>query len=420
MALDPKQLAQIDGWMATGDPKRAETQVARLLRGDVSAQERAQLLFRRARARILLERPEEALEDLQTLRALDSTLATGSSVLELLADANFARFELAPVGFAERSDAIRARELYEAIERSDPNYTNLGWVLYQWGRVLLSEGNVEAALDCFTQALIKPSTVQRLTALVYERLGFIHLMEKRDPAVALSFFSRAVTTYPVGEPSGWLMRLHLLRSRAYREQRQYDEAIQAAQIAFASISPSEPHYRAVTADAHLMLGELLCSIPGREREAADHLLQFIQQSRKPQGVDVTWSRIHEMLGDLWFRLGRYEQAIAAYQTALGYNPYHPWEIQLYYEIARSYYRLRQYEQVIVSIDHILKLSQAEQQPLNDHRVFGLLANAYFALEQFAESATAFRRAIELAPADAESIERYKTYLKAAEELVARR
>ncbi|MEP7289832.1 MAG: tetratricopeptide repeat protein [Chloroflexota bacterium] len=416
MMLDSKQLAQIDQWLATGDARRAETQIARLLRNDFPPLDRAQLLTRRAKARILLERPDEALEDLQTMRALAPELWEQPNVQELLGDAYFSRFELAPVGFAERADAVLARTIYEGIATRDPNYGNLGWVLYQWGRVLLSENNVEQAVVQFTAALVKPSSVPRLTALVYERLGFIHLTEKREAATALAFFSRAVTTYPSGDSPAWLMRLHLLRSRAYRQQNLYDDALKAAQVALATIGALEPDYRVLMTEGHLTLGEILAGIPGREHEAADHLLQFLQHSRRPQGVDVTWSRIHETLGNLWFRLKHYEQAIVAYQTALSFNPYHPLEIQLQYQIARCYYRLRGYEKTIAAIEQLLKLAAAEQQSITDYSVFGVLANAHFALEQYPEAVIAFRQAIELAPPDAENLEQFKTYLKAAEEM----
>src|SRR5437764_9135312 len=257
MTVEQKQLTQIDQWLDSGDAKRAEAQIARLLRSDCTPSERAELLLRRARARVFTARPDEAIEDLQTLRALMPDLWERSEVQELLGDAYFSRFELAPVGFAERSDAVRARVCYESITERDPNYANMGWVMYQWGRILLTEDNVEQAIEKFTEALVKPSTVPRLTALCYERLGFIHLIEKRDPATALSYFSRAVTTYPSGEASGWIMRLHLLRSRALREQNRFDEALQAAQAALQAVSPWEPDYRAVLTHAHLALGRLV-------------------------------------------------------------------------------------------------------------------------------------------------------------------
>jgi tetratricopeptide (TPR) repeat protein len=419
MASDPKQIKQIEKWLGTGEAKRAENQIVRLLRADLPATDRAQLLLLRARARIVLARPDEALEDLQTMRALASELWSRTDVQELLGDAYFSRFELAPVGFAERPDAVRARAIYESIEINTPNYENMGWVLYQWGRVLLSENNVDEAIAKFTAALDKPSTVHRLRALIFERLGFVYLTEKRDPTTALSYFSRAAATYPASESTGWLMRLHMLRSRAYRELNMYDEALQAAQFAMMAVSQSEPDYRAAILDGHLSLGEILSSIPGREREAVEHLQQFLQQSRRPQGVDVTWSRIHETLGALYFRLERYEQAISAYRTALSFNPYHPWEIQLQYEIARSYYRLREYENTIANIQRMMTVAQEENQPITDYQVYALLANAHFALEQFPDAVSAFERAVELAPPDATDLEKYRTYLKAAEELIAR-
>jgi tetratricopeptide (TPR) repeat protein len=419
MAIDNRQLSQIDNWLVSGDPKRAETQIARMLRTEHPPTERAVLMLRRARARLLLERPDEALEDLQTMHALAPDQWERSDVQELLGDAYFTRFELAPLGFAERADAVKARAAYEGIEVRDPLYENLGWVLYQWGRVLLTEGNVDGALDKFTQALLKATTVPRLTAMIYERLGFIYLTEKRDAHQAQAFFTRAVQTYPSGETTAWLMRLHLLRSRCFREQNHYDEALHAAQIALGTLNPSEPDYRSVLTEGHLTLGEILAGIPGREREAADHLMQFLQYSRKPQGVDVTWSRIHETLGELWFRLERYEQAIAAYKTALGYNPYHPLEIQLYYQIARSYYRLREYENTITSVERMMTLAQDDYQPITDYRVYGLLANARFALEHYAAAVIAFEQAISLAPNDADNLEKYRTYLKAAQELAAK-
>src|SRR5438132_13806224 len=87
--LTQTQLTQIDHWLTAGDGKRAEVQIARLLRGDLASVERADLLLRRARARILAERPDEALEDLHTVHALTPDWWDRSDVQELLGDAYF-------------------------------------------------------------------------------------------------------------------------------------------------------------------------------------------------------------------------------------------------------------------------------------------------------------------------------------------
>src|SRR6185436_8675274 len=113
--LDQKQVAQLDQWLAAGDAKRAETQIARLLRHDFLPDERGQLLLRRARARLLSERPDEAIEDLQTLHLLVPGWWERSNVQEMLRDAYFSRFELAPLGFAERADTEQARACYAGI-----------------------------------------------------------------------------------------------------------------------------------------------------------------------------------------------------------------------------------------------------------------------------------------------------------------
>ncbi|HVO41523.1 MAG TPA: tetratricopeptide repeat protein [Aggregatilineales bacterium] len=417
-----ESLTHIDQLLAAQDVKKAEFQIARMLRdgGPLTAAEQAQFILRRARARLMAERPEEALEDLRTARKLDSDLFSHPDVMELFADVNFSRFELAPVGFADRADARTALTWYESITVDHPDYTNIGWVLYQWGRVLLSEDNIDAAIEKFQEALLKPTTVPTLTALCYERLGFVQLVDRRDAAGALAFFSRAANTYPAGAPASWLVRLHLLRSRAFREQHLYTEAMGAAQTALAAVDPAEADYRAVLTDTHLTLGEIMASIPGQEVDAAEHLLLFLQNSRRPQGVDVTWSRVHETLGDLWFRLERYDQAIDAYHNALSYNPYHPWEISLYYQIARSHYHLREYEKTIAAILHMLQIAQTDQQPITDYRVYHLLANAHFALENYAEAAATYQQAIDLAPPNAEHLNKLQTYLKFSRELIGRR
>ena len=410
------QFMQIDKWLSAGDIKRAEVQIAKLLRGETTPAERAELFLRRARARVVSERPDEALEDLQTCRALAPALWELPTTQELLGDAHFSRFELAPVGFAERADTDRAMACYKAIEREHPTYPNMGWVMYQWGRILLSEDKVDEAIAKFNEALVKPASIPALTALCYERLGFAYMQDKRDPATALSFFARAASTYPKGESAGWLVSLHLLRSRAFREQHHYDDALGSAQMALSIADPSEPDYRVAVSDAHLSLGEILSVLPGREREAADHLEEFLQHSRRPQGVDVTWSRVHETLGEMWFRLERYEQAIEAYHSALAFNPYHPWELTVYYQIARSHYQLREYEKTIAAIEQMQKVAQTEQQPIKDHRVYSLLGDAHFALSHHSQASVAYQQAVDLAPQNADNLDTLKTYLKFAREL----
>lgn len=428
MAPDPallmqriqRQLATIDQHLARGNAKRAENQLGRLLREDLVATTRSEVLVRRARARLLLSRPDEALADAQAAIDLTPDLLGLNDIQCLLGDIHLLRFELAAVGFAERADTDRALEAYQTVYQRDPAYGNLGWVLYQWGRLLLSRDQMEEAYARFSEALVNPTTPAVVAAYCHERLGFIELVERRDPEAALVQFNRAAIAYPREAPFNWMVRLHLHKSRALREQARFNEAADAAQHARRLLKPLDPDYRALAAEIALVLGEILAKTPGNEREAIDHLSQFLQLSRKPQGIDVTWSRVHETIGELWFQVEAYDSAIDAYRQALAFNPYHPLEVLLNYQIARAYFRGKDYREAIVYVDAMLRAAENDGQSVTDYRVYSMLASAQFALGAFAPAATSYRQALELAPPNAEQREEIETYLNSALELARRK
>ncbi|MFC1960259.1 tetratricopeptide repeat protein [Chloroflexota bacterium] len=407
---------QIDALLNKRELKKVEVLIAKQLRTDPDTQLRAHLLLYRAKARLFGQHPDDALEDIQTARALVPEITANPEFKELLADTYFARFELSPVGFTERSDADHALSIYQVIIDECPTYSNMGWVFYQKGRILLTANEPIAAIECLTEALLKPSQATALTALCYERLGFVHLSDQRDPVTALSFFDRAAVTYPPSEPESWLGQLHILRSRALRETGEYESALDAAEQALQIMENMGQEMRSGQQDAHLALAEILAHIPGREADAVSHLQQFMQLGKKPLGVDVTWSKVNELLGDMLFRTERYEPAIEAYYNSLAFNPYHPWQASLYYQIARCYYRLRAYEKTIASIQELAQAVSEESQQLTDYRVFHLLGNAYFALEDYIQAVTAYQKAVELAPLQANDLDKIRTYLRFAEEL----
>src|SRR5688572_4000884 len=104
-----KHFAEIDQALAANDVKKAEIAIAKALRtASASAKERAELLFKRAQARLQAARLDDALEDLQTGLAIQTAREHDPDIKILRGDIYFARYELAPVGFAERSDAEAA------------------------------------------------------------------------------------------------------------------------------------------------------------------------------------------------------------------------------------------------------------------------------------------------------------------------
>jgi tetratricopeptide (TPR) repeat protein len=409
-------MQNIEDFLARNEIKKAEIAIAKYLRSELDSLERAQMLIYRARARLRSARPEEAIDDLLTAREISQQLFEKPEILELLGDAYLARFEMASVGFADRSDTGQASQYYQHIVNQFPNYSNLGWVYYQLGRIALTNNTVEMAESYFQRALLTPSHVRALTAYCYERLGFVAFYEKRDLDLALGFFNKAIDTYPASENQAWTVQVHILRSRVLRERRDYGLALSSAETAISVGTGSGPENRASLAEALLTAGELLAGFEGRERDTINYLQHFMQISRKPLGVDVTWSRVHEMLADAYFALAQYDLALESYEAALQYNPYHPWEISLHYRIARCRYQLNDYAGTIAAINRLLEAAAAEGEQIDDYRIYDVLGNAQFALGQYTQAEESYRKALAMAPSNAEGLEKIRKYHQFAQEL----
>ena len=411
-----EQLQTIDELLAKNEIRKAEALIARSLRLDLAAVTRAQLLFRRARVRLLLGRPEDALDDLQTIPTITAENVKSPAMLELLGDIYFARFELASVGFADRNDTLRAQEKYNEIIQNYPRYTNLGWIYYQLGRTWITADETEKAIKCLQQALISPSHIGFLTAYCYERLGFISFYEHRDLEIALAFLNRAVDTYPAYSDKTWLIQVHILRSRVLRGIGDYESALVAAKDALSLVS-NHAEKRHNFPEALLGVAELLAELENRDKEVVNVLQQFVQSVKKPLGVDVTWSRVNEMLGNAYFNLGQYDSAIAAYTAALQFNPDHPWALSIYYRVAKSYYQQRAYNDAINTINQLLDLVSSEDQIVNDYQVYDVLGNAYFALGRYEKAVEAYQIALQIAPPNADNVGQIKSYYQLASERI---
>jgi tetratricopeptide (TPR) repeat protein len=348
----------------------------------------------------LAEKPDDALEDLELSLQFQPQWRSHAETLALLGDIHFARFELAPVGFADRGDTDLALKCYEQLLELQPDYPNLGWVLYQKARILIACDQANDAVAALKMALTLPHQMPVVPAFCYERLGFVELFERHSPETALEYFAQAASQYPGGAKTDWLVQLHLLRNRAYREQKQYVNALVAAHEALDAIDSKAASYRRSLAEIALGFGETLARITGREEDAIHYLVQFLSITGRPLGVDVTWSRVQEAIGDLSFRLRRFWQAAASYEDALVLNPYQPLVGTLPYKTARSYYRVGAYERTIVIIQNLARSLDADGEMMNDYRLWSVLGDAHFARAEFREAAAAYQRALAIAPAEA--------------------
>lgn len=406
-------LHDIDLALGKRDVKRAEVILARHLRSGLAPNERAEALITRARVRLVSGRPDDALADLRDAAGLIPGCPESPVYLELRADCHLARFELASVGFADRNDTAQATRDYAKLDELAPDWPNRGWTHYQRARIALSEDRTGDAVAHLQQALLNPSTVPALSAYCYERLGYVAFFDQRNPADALAWLDRAVATYPADQPRVWLAEVHTLRSRVLREARDYSRSIEAADQALRIAGGCGAAGREALADAALFAAEVASELPGREREVISYIQQFTSASKKPLGIDVTWSRSQELLGDAYLRAGLASEALESYQAALRYNPYHPWELKLYFQIARCYYQLHDYGRSANAINVLLRSADEDEPILRDFRVHALLGNALYALGDYANSANAYRAALLRAPEHADGLDSLQTYYRDA-------
>jgi tetratricopeptide (TPR) repeat protein len=408
--LDEK-LNNIDRALESDDLRKAESLITRLLKTGVSDDERAQVLLRRARTRFLRQHSEDALADIELAKEYFPPIQELAYTKALLGDIYFAKFMLAEVGFADRADTERASEYYNQVLENHPHFRQRGWVHYQRGCLYLTENKFEKAIQDFHAGLEHDNIPDFLHTFCYERLGFAHL-DQRNPKTALHYLDKALSTYPQGKNAAHLVMIHMLRSRTLRMMENYEEALKAASEALKSLDTAAPNYKEAFLEAHLAMGEILANMPEREAEAIEHLIQYLQNSKRPLGVDVTWSRVYETLGELSLRLSRHEQAIEAFNAALSFNPYHPLELNVRYNIARSYYRMKAYEKAIAVIKQMQDIADEK---ITDYRVYYVLGNSYFALERYDDAAQAYREATTYVPPNSKVIQKIQAYLRFSEE-----
>ena len=112
---------------------------------------------------------------------------------------------------------------------------------------------------------------------------------------------------------------------------------------------------------------------------------------------MTWGRVYETIGALCLRLGRFDAAAAAFDTALAYNPYHPLGDTLQLQIARAYYDHGDPARAALTLEAMCATADAEGDAILDYRVFSLLGDSYAAQGLYPRAIEAYTHALALIP-----------------------
>lgn len=414
----PESLDVVETLLNNNDLKGARLALTRFLRTDIPTDEYNQVMLYRARLHLLEARPDRALDDLMVVKANSPDLLELPDNLELLADSYLARFELATVGFANRQDVIIAQDIYANLLRNHADSVDTAKIHHQLGTCLLITGQFGKASEHFRQALAAmPDHQSKLAAHCYERLAFSSFFNEREPEKALEYLDLALKAYPSDGDKLWLVQVYTLRSRILWDLKRPGLALDAIRTAITIASAHDnPDTRNGLSEALLTAGELFSQMPGYERQVIQYLNQFTQLNKKPAGIDVTWSRVYEMLANAHFTLGRFDEAIAHYKSVVQTNPYHPWATTINYRIACSYYRLGHYRDALQAVNAVLSTSEAEDGLATDYRLFDLAGNAYFALGDYTNASNAYQKALKLAPPGARSLDKIKLYHQFSKQL----
>jgi superkiller protein 3 len=328
------------------------------------------------------------------------------------------------VAYSQQQQYTEAIHAYKKAISLDPNSASPH---YNLGRVYSKQGQFDLAIDAYKRATsLDPHFVD-----AYNALGQILARKRKfDEAIAaykkvltLSLNpSRSLSSSTVKDSSAVLASAHYGLGQVYASQKQYD----AASAAFQQAIENAPHY----SDAHYSLANAYAR-QGRNEDAAKEMAIFRKlRGNEPLMVKAEqWAKRHpndpeafNNLGATYTILGRFDQAIEAYQKALLLNP------QLsttYYNLGMAYSKIDRFEQAVESyqsairlnpalaiaynnlawlyakrgenLDDALKLSQRAAELEQNPDYLDTLAWIYYQREMYAEAEETIKQAIQLKP-----------------------
>jgi len=172
---------------------------------------------------------------------------------------------------------------------------------------------------------------------------------------------------------------------AYESPEEIEERIVLRERLLAEL-PETEEATAARAEMHYTLGGLYWA--RREFEQAlEYFRQALELARQLGDERlVTWA--HNGLGNVYYDLGRYEEAIAEYERAIELDPKLPYP---HNGLGNAYRQLGRYEEAIAEYERAIELDSKYAYPYNG------LGSVYGDLGRYEEAIAEYKKAIELDP-----------------------
>lgn len=402
-------LEPIESSLKKGDYRRAEQLLEKI---SINHRDDAQVVILAAKHAYLTGKYTKSITLLETLPPEELNPETRI----LFGDAYFARYKQAPIGHSQRTDADYALQHYHSCTSDFAEYEDIAWVYYKIGLVLKTLNEQESACSYFRQSLNMPSQSLSVKSFAYEQLAQHEFYIQRDFKQALQLLELAIAVYTPDSDQVWFIHTLLFKAKILQVQQRFEYAFKAVELA---IKHAQTHFQSdgnQLADIYFKAGELTSQMEGYDVHSEKYMQSYLQLRPKPEGIDISWSRANEVIANMHFTASHYRQALTAYIATLQYNPYHPWQTTIHYQIARCYYHEGDYPHTISALQQLLDTAERDNITVTDFRVYDMLGSAYFALGDFKAAAHSYREALKLTPPHPGLVDKIKLYWHYSQQL----
>ncbi len=225
-------------------------------------------------------------------------------------------------------------------------------------------GNYDKALKEYESCVSSEGDTGKLSCWCSFMLGKV-LFDKKKYSEATAHLKRAVEIAPKAKciSYGWMPAWYFWLGNAYYENQQFKDAIGAFE-------------KAATLSADRLEQQIL-NFQNVSPKVREYILSMVPRK----------SSCYSRLGNTYYRIGQYQEAVNALKRAIDLNPT---TITFYIDLASSYRELKQYDNAIAAVKRSIEITPSDY-------AYGILATIYTAQKQYDEAIGAYKKSIEINP-----------------------